>query len=109
MSGRTSDTARRSSSVIFLMLMSTPAPLHRGASLGSDYLQDLFANAKAQIRTQFYLTHKPSSLFLLRGAESQKRKAGGDRTLSSVHLGMTLPVPVGDISLWTQTAREPWV
>lgn len=48
-------------------------------------------------------------LFFLHGAESQKSKAGGDRTLSSEHLGMTFLVLVGDISLRTQTAKEPWV
>lgn len=53
---------------------------------------------------------EPSSLFLLHGAEFLKRRAGGDRTLSSVHLGHDLPG-----SSWrhctvkTQTAREPWV
>lgn len=42
-------------------------------------------------------------------AESPKRKAGGDRAVSSEHPGMTFSVPVADSSLSIQTAVEPWV
>lgn len=42
-------------------------------------------------------------------AESPKRKAGGDKAVSSEHPGMTFSVPVADCSLSTQTAKEPWV
>lgn len=46
-------------------------------------------------------------LFLLHGAEFQKKKAWRV-PVSLAHLGMTLPVLVGNISPWAQTARELW-